>query len=80
MELENETIMITELPKAIKSDPRKFWRISLAMIGLFTRDNKHSSWQCIGKNQWLFTGQKKHLSFREKKEKQSKALIKSDNK
>ena len=45
MELENETIMITELPKAIKSDPRKFWRISLAMIGLFTRDNKHSFWQ-----------------------------------
>ena len=68
MELENETIIIPELPKAIKCDPRQFWRISLAMIRLFTRENNHSFWQCIEKNQWLFTDQKKHLSIKEGKE------------
>ncbi|KZR78400.1 hypothetical protein PMIT1323_00217 [Prochlorococcus marinus str. MIT 1323] len=57
-ELENETIMIAGLPKEIKPDLRQCWRISLPMIGLFTRNNNHSSWQCIEKKQWLFSGQK----------------------
>ena len=72
--------MIPELSKAIKCDLRQSGELAFQWYDFLRKVSNHIPEQCIKKHQWLFTGQKKHLSIVEKKEWQSKALIKLDNK